>query len=245
MFPRLISMPAAPLPMPRARRQNKSGVVIPNAPKWYQRLAAWLIWLAIKLVSATIRFRLDDPEGFSKRAEIRQAIFTTWHNRLVLCVEVYRRAAQVRTGAPGLVGLVSASKDGAFLAAIFERFGVQAARGSSSRRGAQALVELKTWAERGYDLALTPDGPRGPRYVLADGAVVLAQFTGLPLVPVSFNLNWKICVKSWDRFQIPLPFARCDMRFGKVFYIPRELTAAGREKFRQEVEAEMRAIVRD
>ena len=73
---------------------------------------------------------------------------------------------------------------------------------------------MNSWAERGCDLAITPDGPRGPRYVLADGVITLAQITGLPLVPVSYHLNWKVCLKSWDRFQIPLPFARCDIRVG-------------------------------
>ena len=123
---------------------------------------------------------------------------------------------------------MSASRDGAFLAAILERFGVQPVRGSSSRRGAQALLELTTWAERGYDLAITPDGPRGPRYVVQDGAMSLAQITGLPIVPVSYFLKWKIQLKSWDGFQIPLPFSICEVTAGKFqraaryFRCPRE-----------------------
>lgn len=231
--------------VPQAKRQRKSGVVIPHAPKWHQRLAAWLIWAVVTLVAKTIRYRIEDPHGFLNRPDVRQTIFCVWHNRLALCVNIYRKFGGIRTRAPGLAGLVSASKDGALLSAIFARFGVQPVRGSSSRRGAQALVELNSWAERGYDLAITPDGPRGPRYVLAEGPIVLAQITGLPLAPASYHLNWKVCVKSWDRFQIPLPFARCDIRVGKIFQVPRELTDAGREKFRQEVEAEMRAITRD
>jgi lysophospholipid acyltransferase (LPLAT)-like uncharacterized protein len=106
-------------------------------------------------------------------------------------------------------------------------------------------MELTTWAQRGYDLAITPDGPRGPRYVLAEGAITLAQITGLPLVAASYHLGWKFSLNSWDKFQIPLPFSRCDVVLGKVFQVPRELTAAGREKFRSEVEAELRAITRD
>ncbi|MFZ0826974.1 MAG: lysophospholipid acyltransferase family protein, partial [Verrucomicrobiia bacterium] len=145
----------------------------------------------------------------------------------------------------GLAGLVSASRDGAFLAAILERFGVQPVRGSSSRRGGQALLELSTWAERGYDLAITPDGPRGPRYVVQDGAMTLAQVTGLPLVPASYHLSWKIQVKSWDRFQIPLPFARCEITIGRILSVPRETTDAEREALRQQLEAELLAISRD
>jgi len=141
---------------------------------------------------------------------------------------------------PGLAALVSASKDGAFLTAILERFGVQPVRGSSSRRGAQALLELATWAERGYDLAITPDGPRGPRYVVQDGTMALAQITGLPVVPASFRLEWKIQLKSWDRFQIPVPFSRCEIYVGKMLTVPRDISDEEREKLRRLLEAEMR-----
>ena len=224
---------------------KKSGVVIPNAPKWYQRLAAFLIWLSINLVGTTIRFRINDPHGFLQRKDIGQAIFCFWHNRLALCVKLYFTFRRARFAAAGVVGLVSASKDGALLAAIFKRFGVQAARGSSSRRGAQALRELATWVERGYDVAITPDGPRGPRYIVAEGAAGLAQITGLPIVPVSYHLNWKITLKSWDAFQIPLPFSVCEINIGKIFRAPTEATDVAREKIRQELEAELHAITRD
>ena len=83
-----------------------------------------------------------------------------------------------------MAALVSASKDGGFLSGILELFGVQPVRGSSSRRGPQALLELTTWAERGHDLTITPDGPRGPCYQVQDGVMSLAQLTGLPIVPV-------------------------------------------------------------
>jgi len=227
------------------RPVRKSGVIVPHSPKWYQRLAARLVWMLTSIIEATIRYRVHDPHGFLERKDLKQTIYCFWHNRLALCVKIYYKFSRPHHPTPGVAGLVSASKDGALLSALFNCFGVQPVRGSSSRRGAQALVELTTWAERGYDLAITPDGPRGPRYVLAEGAITLAQFTGLPLVTASYDLNWKISVKSWDRFQIPLPFARCDFRIGKVFHVPRELTPEQREKLRQEVEAELRAITKD
>jgi lysophospholipid acyltransferase (LPLAT)-like uncharacterized protein len=145
----------------------------------------------------------------------------------------------------GLAGLVSASRDGAFLAAILECFGVRAVRGSSSRRGPQALLELVTWMERGYDVAITPDGPRGPCYIVQDGALALAQMTGMPTVPVSYHLSWKLRLKSWDRFQIPLPFSRCEINIGRILRVPREISNGDRESLRQELEGEMRAITRD
>lgn len=232
---------SAPKPKPR----KTSGIVIPHSPKWHQRLLARLIWLLTIIIGATIRYRLHDPHGLLERKELKQMIFCFWHNRLALCVKIYFKFGRLHHSATGVAGLVSASRDGALLSGLFHCFGVHPVRGSSSRRGAQALVELTTCAERGYDLAITPDGPRGPRYVLADGAITLAQFTGLPLVTMSYHLNWKICMKSWDAFQIPLPFARCDIQLGNVFYVPRELTAEQREARRGEVETELRAITRD
>ena len=226
-------------------KKRKSGVVVPNTPIFSQRFLAWLLWATLRLIAATLRYRVCDPHGFLQRKDISQAIYCAWHNRLALCMKMYFTFSGERRSKAGIAGLVSASRDGAFLSAILERFGVQPVRGSSSRRGAQALLELKTWAERGYDLAITPDGPRGPRYVVQEGAMALAQITGLPLVPASYHLHWKIQLKSWDRFQIPLPFSRCDVFAGRIIQVPREISDAGREALRQQFEAELRAITLD
>jgi len=232
--------------MPEAKRPKpKSGVVIPHKPKWHQRLGAWVIFAVIRGVALTLRYRFDDRSGFFKGPAGGQAIYCVWHNRLALALMGYRLYAQKHIQTPGMAGLVSASRDGGFLSGILELFGVQPVRGSSSRRGAQAMLELTTWAERGYDLAITPDGPRGPCYVVQDGAASLAQLTGLPILPVSFHLNWKIRVKSWDRFQIPLPFARCEFVVEKPVIVPREATDAEREVLRQQLETVMRSITRD
>jgi lysophospholipid acyltransferase (LPLAT)-like uncharacterized protein len=144
-----------------------------------------------------------------------------------------------------MAALVSASKDGGFLTAILQRFGVQPVRGSSSRRGPQALLELTSWAERGYDLAITPDGPRGPRYKVQDGVMILAQVTGLPIIPVSYQLGWKIRINSWDRFLIPLPFSRCEMIYEKPVRVPRDASDQQCELLRQELENRLRAISAD
>jgi hypothetical protein len=160
-------------------------------------------------------------------------------------MEAYLEQTQRRSLGKGLAALISASKDGAFLAAILERFRVQPVRGSSSRRGPQALLELTSWAERGYDLAITPDGPRGPRYVVQEGVMSLAQLTGLPIVPFGFYAHRKIQLKSWDRFQIPLPFSRCDLGLGKPVFVPREATNAQREEIRKQLEQTLIGISRD
>ena len=237
------SEPAAP--QPGAPKRRSSGIVVPNAPRWHQRLGAGLIFALVRVVTATLRYRWTDRSGYFEQGPRCPAIYCTWHNRLALCMVFYHNYVKQRSPGRGLAALISASKDGAFLAAILNCFGVVPVRGSSSRRGAQALLELTSWAERGYDIAITPDGPRGPRYVVQEGAVRLAQVTGLPLVPASFYLAWKIQPNSWDRFQIPLPFSRAEMVFGRAIHVPRDASEADRERLRQQLEQTLKEISQD
>jgi len=226
--------PTPPSPRPR---QRVSGVVVPNQPSRGQRLLAFVLAAGLRGLTATLRYRyptsLDVQGG--------PVIFALWHNRLALCMRVYHKLVRPQRGRDCLAALISASKDGALLAAVLERFGVQPVRGSSSRRGGQALVELISWSKRGYDIAVTPDGPRGPCYTAQEGVLVLAQLTGAPIIPVSCQLGWKIRVKSWDRFQIPLPFSTCELSFGEPIRIAREATPAERSKLRQHLEDVLRA----
>lgn len=226
-------------------RKTKSGVVVPHAPRWYQRLGALLIYLATRTYGMTLRLRWDGRSEFSFDKLDGPAIYCLWHNRLLLCMEVYHRQTRRPDIDKGLAALISASKDGAFLAAILERFRVQPVRGSSSRRGPQALLELTSWAERGYTLAITPDGPRGPRYTVQEGVMSLAQLTGLPIVPFSFYAHRKIKLKSWDGFQIPLPFSRCELRLGKPILVSRDVTDAQREELRRGLEEILKKISDD
>jgi lysophospholipid acyltransferase (LPLAT)-like uncharacterized protein len=231
---------------PKSKIQNpKSGVVVAHRIKWHQRALARLIFILIRLGSATLRYRWNDRSGFFNGTPPGPAIYCVWHNRLALCMTAYFGYVKKRNSTPGMAAMVSASRDGGFLTGILECFNVQPVRGSSSRRGPQALLELTTWAERGYDLAITPDGPRGPVYVVQDGVMSLAQLTGLPIVPVSYHLNWKIRVKSWDRFQIPLPFSRCEMIYEKPIFVPREASDEEREKLRKQLEETLKEISRD
>lgn len=239
-----MSHPSAQPKPPKKRRFG--GRVVPNQPRWFQRVAAWLVCGLARVISATLRFRYHDQSGgFFDQPSAGPAIYCVWHNRLALCLQVYYGFAHRRIETAGLAAMVSASKDGAFLAAILESFQVQPVRGSSSRRGPQALLELTTWAEQGYDLAITPDGPRGPCYEVEPGAISLAQITGLPIVPASYHLGWKLQVKSWDRFQIPLPFSRCDVYLGRPVRVAREATDEEREAKRKELEALLRSLTRD
>ena len=228
-----------------SRTARKSGIFIPHRLRWYQWLAATMAYLLIQAVAATVRFRIDDRSGLFKGAPREKIIFAIWHNRLALSAVMYRRFILKFDPGRRLAGMVSASRDGGLLAQILKHFGIEAVRGSSSRRGPQALVEMTTCAERGYDLAITPDGPRGPCYQVQEGVIATAQLTGLPIVPASYHLNWKIRLKSWDRFQVPLPFARCEITAGPILRVPRELSDAEREALRRQLETTLRDITRD
>jgi lysophospholipid acyltransferase (LPLAT)-like uncharacterized protein len=191
------------------------------------------------LVTSSLKFTWDDQSGLSGAQGGQPVIFCIWHNRLAISMVVHRRHSRK------LAALVSASKDGALLAAVLGRFGVAQVRGSTTRRGPQALLELTTHAEMGYDLAVTPDGPRGPRYVVQKGVIALAQVTGLPIIPVTCNTQRKMCLQSWDGFQIPLPFTRCDVILNRPVFVPRQASDAEKEQLRTQVQETLRARSKD
>jgi len=226
-------------------RSKRSGIVVAHTPRWHQRLAAVALFLAERMLVATLRVQWDDRAGVAAGSLRGPVIYCLWHNRLAVSMCVWRNYVRRRLPKNGLAALISASRDGALLASVLERFGVQPVRGSSSRRGPQALLELTSWLERGYNLAITPDGPRGPRYVVQPGVVALGQVTGAPVIPVSYRASRKFTLRSWDQFQIPLPFSRCEIILGKPIYFPRAASDAEREVLRRELEEELRAITLD
>jgi len=189
-----------------------------------------MVFLVERFVSASWRCHWKDDSGLANATDGQPVIFCLWHNRLAISMMVHRRHPRK------LAALVSASKDGALLAAVLGKFGVEQVRGSSSRRGPQALLEMATRGERGYDLAVTPDGPKGPRYIVQPGVISLAQVTGFPIIAVTCNTYGKVCLKSWDGFQIPLPFSRCELVLSKPMLVTREAGADRREELRGELE---------
>jgi lysophospholipid acyltransferase (LPLAT)-like uncharacterized protein len=115
-------------------------------------------------------------------------------------------------------------------------------RGSSSRRGKEALRELTHLVNDGYDAGITPDGPRGPKYHCHDGAISLAQLTQAPIIPVSSDLGHKITVNSWDGFMIPLPFTRATLRIGPPMFVPVDSGDRQREEKRLELESILKSL---
>ena len=180
--------------------------------------------------------RMQDESGLIQNPERQPLIFALWHNRLALSMEVWSRFIKPNHLSRDLVALISASRDGAFLSQVLKHFGVQAVRGSSSRRGPQALLELNTWIRKGADVAITPDGPRGPRTIVQEGIIALAQLAQAPIIPVGLHIHWMKSLKSWDAFQLPLPFTKCFLRFGQPISVPENAALAQRETSRLALE---------
>jgi lysophospholipid acyltransferase (LPLAT)-like uncharacterized protein len=164
----------------------------------------------LQVWARTLRFEIDDQAGVIGTPPNERYIGALWHNRLLLLPFVIKRYLPARRGA----ALISASRDGAILADLVERFDFEVVRGSSSRQGASAMRQLADIIAGGKDVVITPDGPRGPAYELGQGIVFLAQQSGAAVVPI--NMEYSSCwrVKSWDRFILPKPFSSVRVIFG-------------------------------
>lgn len=202
------------------------------------RLIRWLV----AVIGVTLRYRIDDPAGLLARPVTGSHVFVFWHNRIFLMPHLFRKYWLRRKGRDRVAVLVSRSKDGALLSDVLAAFRLRCVRGSSSRGGKAALRELTRLVEDGFDIGITPDGPRGPRYELQPGCVNLAQLTGAPIIPISYDLSRKITFNSWDAFMVPLPFSRCRVRLGEAVRVARDADDAEAETRRVELEQALRAL---
>jgi lysophospholipid acyltransferase (LPLAT)-like uncharacterized protein len=174
-----------------------------------RKLLVWLSAALIRLLASTLRMRVEDHAGIFHRPDHPPMILAFWHNRVGLLSYFHERYKPERT----LYAFISLSRDGQFIAEIAERFGVKAVRGSSSRKGTRAALNAVRAARDAHsDVAISPDGPRGPRYQIQPGLLRLAQATRRPIVTVTYHLSWKYVLRStWDHFQVPLPFSVCTL----------------------------------
>lgn len=188
--------------------------------KKMRHLPIWLAWILaffMRLYAWTLRRRIQDPHGILASLKDSPVIFTLWHNRILLAAPLLPKAMR-----PLATVLVSASRDGEYISTILGRFGIRATRGSSSRRGAQALLELRHALDQGISPVITVDGPRGPCYTVHPGAIHLSRKSNCRLIPVSINYSRHWSLRSWDKMQLPLPFARATIVFGAPVELPAE-----------------------
>jgi len=183
----------------------------------------------IRVVGFTSRFEWRGLEPAKKIVEGGEVpIFAFWHNRFTVMPLAQRR----KMHGLKMAVMVSNSRDGELLAGLIGAFGFYSARGSSSRGGRKALLELVRLFKDGYSVAVTPDGPRGPRYQVQEGVIALSAITGAPLIPVSFASTRCLVLRgSWDHMRIPLPLGRIRVVFSEPLRVPRKLTPEDREKW--------------
>jgi lysophospholipid acyltransferase (LPLAT)-like uncharacterized protein len=200
------------------------------------RSLIWLGSILVNLLCATLRYKILDEAGFLDKPFPRPVVFLVWHNRILAMPVVFRRYYPKRKG---LLVLTSASRDGAYLSEFVRCFGMGAIRGSSSRRGAVALLDLVRSLEAGFDLCITPDGPRGPRYRLGPGALLLSERCQAPLMPllVEYSAFWRF--NSWDGFAVPKPFSKVTVTALPLIEISATQDDSAFEEKRKEVETRM------
>lgn len=193
--------------------------MITEARKWMRGNFSPAVTTAfIRGLAYTLSYELHDPWKIVHSPPATPLIFSFWHNRILLMPYLYRKYFPKRK----LIALVSRSNDGKFLSRVLGQFNLVPAEGSSSKKGASAFkAAIKAAKKEGYDIAVTPDGPRGPCYFFQEGVIHLSRLSGLPIVPVSYQLESKIELKSWDKFQIPIPFSRCRIFVGPLFSVPK------------------------
>ena len=169
----------------------------------------------LQIWARTLRYEVDDRAGVAGKPVTENYIGALWHNRLLIFPLVLRRFLPNRHGA----ALISASRDGDLLADAIHRFGYDVVRGSSSRLGASAILQLTEALAAGRDVVITPDGPRGPAYELGPGIIFLAQKSGAAVLPM--NLEFSHCWRlgSWDRFIVPRPFSKVRVLIGQRYRV--------------------------
>ena len=185
---------------------------VPEQLKWHQRTLLAAIGFFMGLWGRTLRYHWDNNTQSMMDGDTPPAVVIFWHNRLLAGTIFYLRYFRERR----LATLISASKDGAWLAGFVEKLGVRPVRGSRFNRGAQAVRDMITASNEGFDIGVTPDGSRGPLYDMKPGALRVALKTGAPIILLSLNHTSASRLKTWDRFYIPHPFSKVEVRMDVV-----------------------------
>ncbi len=208
-----------------------------------KKLPDWLFILPaalLKTLRALMRTEVHDPY---ERLDFKKlpVVTVTWHNRLLFFPAMFPWNVRRTT-----VAVISSSRDGQYIADLIKQFDIKSTRGSSSKKGSQALHgAFKALLTEGKSVSFTPDGPRGPKYTMGRGPIHLASETGYPVLPISVNYSdyWEL--KSWDRFQIPKPWAKITLEIGAAISIPKDLSEEELAKWSLHVREKLMEITKD
>ena len=210
----------------------------PRKKRFLIRAADLAFFLLIKVIGRTIRWQVEGWENWEAATrEARVPIYTLWHNRVFLATYFWQKRR--------IVAMTSQSFDGEYIARFMQRFGYGAARGSSTRGAVGAIIEMTRLMRAGCPTAFTIDGPKGPRYVAKKGAVLLAKKTGQPILPFTITAQrfWE-AKRSWDGFQVPLPFSRARVDIAPPIYVSADANDEELEAKRNELQAALDEINR-
>jgi lysophospholipid acyltransferase (LPLAT)-like uncharacterized protein len=203
-----------------------------------ERLAGTLGPVLIRLLGLTLRVRRSGLENIVAARKLGgNFIYTLWHGRLLLLTYVHRNE--------GIHVLVSTHQDGEYIARAIHGLGFGTIRGSSTRGGTRALLGMLQAGSRQIDIGITPDGPRGPREKCQAGIIYLAKKTGLPIVPIGASHRPSLVLSSWDRFMIPLPFAKCMIVYGEPVRYGDSLSRDAIEEARLDLELRIKTVTRE
>lgn len=199
-----------------------------------QLLAAFGGW-SLQAVLSTLRWEVIGGEHYRNTwGSGIPTVFVLWHGRLLPCTYFHR--------GQGLATLISRHRDGEYIARLAQRWGYQTLRGSSRRGATAALRQIVRALREGRAVAVTPDGPRGPRERVKPGALLAAAMTGAPVVPASAGAEWAWRFDSWDRFLVPKPFSRVRLVFGEPLHVPSAASPEELAKLSAEVEQRLARI---
>ncbi|MDR1413480.1 MAG: DUF374 domain-containing protein [Puniceicoccales bacterium] len=185
---------------------------IQTLKKWWQQAVVAIGVMLLKLYWSTLRIRLSDAAKQTLCSLEKRAIFAFWHSNLFVAY-----ALKKTLGKKNVYGLVSPSRDGAWLTEIFHTLGIDIIRGSSSRNGLSAISSMTEKLLGGAFVAITPDGPRGPKHKFKIGTAMIAKQAKADVVIVATKYNHFFTLSTWDRFKVPLPFSGICVN-SKTFY---------------------------
>lgn len=195
-----------------------------------------IAYLIITTISKTLRLKIAGMEPITSG---KNHIFAFWHNQFFIMPYYYKKIFGKRP----ISVLTSLSRDGEYISRLLHKFRFNTVRGSSSYGGDQAMRLLIHEIEKGNNIAVTPDGPRGPRHVVQTGIITLASLTGCPIVPVGYKIEHKKTLNTWDRFIIPRPFTRGILTIASPIYIPKDISNEGKEAMRRKLEETLLSLV--
>ena len=200
-------------------------------------LAPNIFFIIQRLLLATCRFSSTNFENYTSWVKKNNnSVFAAWHGRLFLFPYFYRYYHDLHN----LCIMVSKSRDGEMFKRLLEKYDIKTVRGSSSRGGISAMKSLIKVTKNGKDTALAVDGSKGPAFKVQPGILLLAQSSGIPIIPLAYDASKKIVLNTWDKLIIPLPFSKVHVTIGELIHVPKD--AKDLEPFRQKLQMVMDEI---